>query len=261
MGADPRPLTSARELRCWAVPGLPEVPAGADLGRLAREPLLAAGGLQAWDVVVVTHKVVSKAEGRLVELARVEPRPATRALAHELGQDPRLVEVVLQESRAVIRAEAGLLITETHHGLVAANAGVDRSNAPGEEVVTLLPADPDRSAAQLRSAWLELAQGGPLGVVISDTFGRPFREGAVNVALGVAGLPALSDHRGLRDAQGYELHASTIGSADELAGLAELVMGKIAGLPLAVVRGLRWQGPEQGAGPLLRPRERDLFRR
>ncbi|MGH7608442.1 MAG: coenzyme F420-0:L-glutamate ligase [Candidatus Dormibacteria bacterium] len=256
-----RPLITAQRLSCWAVAGLPEVEAGQDLGELALPHLGRAGGLQPWDVVVVTHKVVSKAEGRVVNLAEVEPRAAALVLAAQLGQDARLVEVILQESREVVRAEAGVLVTETHHGLVAANAGVDRSNAAGRELVTCLPRDPDASAAALRRRWLDLVSGGPLGVVISDTFGRPFRDGAVNVAVGLAGMPALSDHRGLRDPQGYELHASTIASADEIASAAELVMGKIDGLPVAVVRGLRWQGPEQGAGPLLRERARDLFRR
>lgn len=224
-------------------------------------PLVGAGGLQPWDVVVVTHKVVSKAEGRIFQLSEFAPRASAQALADRLQQDPRLVEAVLRESRRVVRAESGVLITETHHGLVCANAGVDRSNVGGGESVTFLPEDPDRSARLLRDHWLALAGGGPLGVLISDTFGRPFREGSVNVAIGVAGMPALSDYLGLQDPQGYELHASTIGSADEIASIGELLMGKVDGLPLAVVRGLTWSGQEQGSAPLLREPARDIFRR
>ncbi|MGH7692489.1 MAG: coenzyme F420-0:L-glutamate ligase [Candidatus Dormibacteria bacterium] len=260
--ADPgRPLIRAGRIVAWAVSGVPEIQAGQGLGELLRPRLLAAGGLEPGDVVVVTHKIVSKAEGRVYPLAEVEPRPEALSLAQELLQDPRLVEAVLRESRRVVRAESGVLITETHHGLVCANAGVDRSNVGGGEMVTCLPHHPDRSAADLRSAWLSLAGGGPLGVIISDTFGRPFREGSINVAIGVAGMPALADHRGLLDPQGYQLHASTIGSADEIAGIGELLMGKVDGLPLAVVRGLSWSGPELGSAPLLREPAQDIFRR
>ncbi|MGH7643076.1 MAG: coenzyme F420-0:L-glutamate ligase [Candidatus Dormibacteria bacterium] len=256
-----RPLIRGGPITAWAVTGIPEVGSGQDLGQLAVEGLSSSGGLQPWDVLVVTHKVVSKAEGRVFSLAEFEPRPAALALANQLGQEPRLVEAVLRESRRVVRAEGGVLITETPHGLVCANSGVDRSNVGGGEMITCLPLDPDQSAERLRQQWLGLAGGGPLGVIISDTFGRPFREGSVNVAIGVAGIPALSDHRGLRDPQGYELHASTIGSADEIASLGELLMGKVDGLPMALVRGLSWSGPEQGSGPLLRDPGHDIFRR
>ncbi len=253
-------MIRATRIECWAVPGLPEVGPGSDLARLGEEALVAAGGLRPWDVVVVTSKVVSKAEGLATLLSAVSPSVAALEMAHRTGQDPRLVQVVLEESRQVVRSGPGLLVTETRHGLICANAGVDRSNVGGGEVVLRLPRDPDGSAADLRSAWLGLAAGGPLGVVVSDTFGRPFREGSVNVAIGVAGLPALADHRGQLDQRGYLLHASTIGSADEIAGLAELVMGKLDGLPLAVVRGLRWEGPESGAAALQRAGGRDVFR-
>ena len=247
-------------IECWAVAGLPEVGPGSDLAHLAEAALAAGGGLLPWDVVVVTSKVVSKAEGLATRLSEISPSPAALEVAVRTGQDPRLVQVVLEESRMLVRWAPGLLVTETHHGLICANAGVDRSNVGGGEVVLRLPRDPDGSAASLRSAWLGLAAGGPLGVVVSDTFGRPFREGSVNVAIGVAGLPALADHRGQMDQGGYLLHASTIGSADEIAGTAELVMGKLDGLPLAVVRGLRWEGPEDGAGALQRAPDRDVFR-
>lgn len=241
--------------------GIPEVGSGQDLAELAVGPLSSDGGLQPWDVIVVTHKVVSKMEGRVFPLADFEPGPDALALAVQLDQEPQLVEAVLRESRRVVRAEFGVLITETPHGLVCANSGVDRSNVGGGETITCLPLDPDGSAQRLRQRWLPLAGGGPLGVLISDTFGRPFREGSVNVAIGVAGMPALSDHRGLTDPQGYELHASTIGSADEIASIGELLMGKVDGLPLAVVRGLTWSGPEEGSAPLLRDPTLDIFRR
>jgi len=254
-------VVRARSITSWAVSGIPEVTNGQDLGQLAVAPLVSSGGLQPWDVVVVTHKIVSKAEGRVYPLSDFDPRPAALALAAELGQDPRMVEAVLRESRRVIRAESGVLITETQHGLVCANAGVDRSNVGGGETITCLPLAPDRSAATLQEQWLPLAGGGPLAVIVSDTFGRPFREGSVNVAIGVAGMPALSDFRGLQDPQGYELHASTIGSADEIASLGELMMGKVDGLPMAVVRGLTWSGPDQGSAPLLRDAAHDIFRR
>ena len=251
---------SADRVECWAVAGVGEVGPGAELGAELAPALEAAGGLRPFDVVVVTHKIVSKAEGRTVRLADVQPGERAQTLAARVEADPRLVEVILGESRRVVRAGPGVLVTETHHGLVCANAGVDRSNVGGGEVVTCLPLDPDGSAAGLRRAWLPLAGGGPLGVLICDTFGRPFREGGVNVAIGLAGLPGLSDHRGVVDPHGYTLRVSTLGSADEIAGLAELVMGKVAGRPVAVVRGLRWQGPAEGAAALQRPAARDLFR-
>jgi len=256
-----RPLVVGRRLFGWAVEGIGEVGPGEDLAELCRRALVTSGGLEPWDVVVVTHKVVSKAEGRVRSLASVVPSAAALAVANSVGQDPRMVEVILQESKRVIRAEPGVLVTETVHGLVCANSGVDRSNVGGGEEVTCLPLEPDASARRLRASWLDLAAGGPLGVVITDTFGRPFREGAVNVAIGVAGMPALSDHRGLLDERGYLLHASTIATADEIAGIGELLMGKIDGIPLAVVRGFRWEGPDLGAAALQRPSERDIFRR
>lgn len=239
---------------------MPELDSGTDLAALGAAALRGAGGLEPWDVVVVTSKVVSKAEGRVTVLSAVVPGPRAVDLAAVTGHDARMVQVILEESRRVVRARPGLLITETHQGLVCANSGVDRSNVGGGESVLRLPRDPDASARGLRRAWLELAGGGPLGVLVSDTFGRPFREGAVNVAVGVAGMPPISDHRGQLDDRGYLLHASTIGTADEVASLAELVMGKLDGLPLAVVRGLRWQGEEQGAEALQRAAARDAFR-
>jgi coenzyme F420-0:L-glutamate ligase/coenzyme F420-1:gamma-L-glutamate ligase len=214
-----------------------------------------------WDVVVVTHKVLSKAEDALVDLDTVTPSAAAEELARQTGGDPRLVEVVLGESRRVIRSGPGVLICETPSGLVCANAGVDRSNVPGAGTVTLLPRDPDASAAALRSRWLDDTGGGPLGVIVCDSFGRPFREAQVNVAIGVAGMPALTDHRGLPDTTGEVMNASMLASADEIASAAELVMGKVDRVPVALIRGLRWTGEGRGSAELCRDPERDLFRR
>jgi coenzyme F420-0:L-glutamate ligase/coenzyme F420-1:gamma-L-glutamate ligase len=244
------------------VRGLPEVRPGDDLAGLVLDALTRSGPqLRPWDVLVVTHKVVSKAEGALVELGGVRPSAAAVELAERTGADPRLVEVVLGESRRVLRAAPGVLVCETAGGLVCANAGVDRSNVAGDgETVTVLPRDPDASAARLRAAWLEAAEGGPLGVIICDSFGRPFREAQVNVAIGVAGMPALTDHRGRPDSSGYLMAASVLATADEIASAAELVMGKVEGVPVAVVRGLRWDGEGRGAAELQRDPARDLFR-
>jgi coenzyme F420-0:L-glutamate ligase/coenzyme F420-1:gamma-L-glutamate ligase len=216
--------------------------------------------LRPWDVVVVTHKVVSKAEGAVVDLETVTPSPAAVELAGVTGGDPRLVEVVLGETRRVLRSGPGVLVCETTGGLVCANAGVDRSNVPGGDSVTLLPRNPDASAVRLRDRWLRSAGGPELGVIICDSFGRPFREAQVNVAIGVAGMPALTDHRGRPDAAGQVMQASMLASADEIASAAELVMGKVDQLPVALLRGLRWEGEGRGSSELLRDPERDLFR-
>lgn len=243
------------------VPGLPEVEPGDDLGILITTALArAAISLRAGDVVVVTHKVVSKAEGAVVDLAGVVPGERARELAAEAANDPRIIEVVLREAERVVRAERGVVVCETRHGLVCANAGVDRSNAGGAERVTLLPRDPDGSAGRIRGSLLGSAGGGPLGVIVSDTFGRPFRLAGVNVAVGVAGMPALSTHAGVVDPTGYVLRGSDVASADEIASAAELVMGKLDGVAVAVVRGLRWRGEGRGAGDLLRPAAEDIFR-
>jgi len=248
---------SAAALSVVGVRGLPAVAPGDDLAALVL-PLLA---LQPWDVVVVTHKVVSKAEGRLVSLASVVPSAEAVSLAARSDNDPRLVEVILGETSRVLSALPGVLVCETVHGLVCANAGVDRSNVEGGDVVTLLPRDPDASASSLRDAWLPTCGGGPLGVVICDTFGRPFRDAGVNVAIGVAGMPALTDYRGMEDTSGYLMRASALATADEIASAAELVMGKVDEVPVAVVRGLRWDGAGHGAAELQRAASRDVFRR
>ena len=237
--------------------GLPEVRAGDDVARLVAEAAATAGGLEEHDAVVVAQKVVSKAEGRVVVLAEVEPSPLARDIAGG-DHDARHAEVILREAARVVRRRDSLVIAETRHGFVCASAGVDASNAPAPETLVLLPVDPDDSAARLRSRLLELT-GRTVGVVVSDSFGRPWRQGTTDVAIGVAGLPAVLDLRGRRDANGYELRSTLIAVADEIAGAAELVMGKTAGVPAAIVRGLDLAG-EGSARDLVMPPERDLFR-
>jgi coenzyme F420-0:L-glutamate ligase/coenzyme F420-1:gamma-L-glutamate ligase len=246
-----------RGLEVLAVEGIPEVRPGDDLADLIAR---AAGhDLRAGDVVVVTHKIASKAEGRLVDLRTVEPSAFAKGFAARYGKDPRQIEVVLRESRRTVRMDRGIIISETHHGFVCANAGVDTSNVPGEEVVCLLPVDPDASAARLREA-LAARAGVELAVIVSDSFGRAWREGIANVAIGVAGMQPLADYRGQTDPHGFPLAASLLATADELAAAAELVMGKTTGIPVAVVRGYPYERAAGTGRALIMPPERDLFR-
>jgi coenzyme F420-0:L-glutamate ligase/coenzyme F420-1:gamma-L-glutamate ligase len=243
-------------IRVFPLEGIPEVEEGDDLVALLADAAERAGGLEDGDVVVVAQKAVSKAEGRVVGLEGVEP--SARALALAGDRDPRHVETVLRESVRIVRSRPPLVIAETRHGFVCASAGVDASNARGEGTLVLLPLDPDASAARIRAGLGERV-GRDIGVIVSDSFGRPFRQGTTDVALGVAGLAPLLDLRGTRDAAGYELQSTQIAVADELAGAAELVLGKARGIPAAVVRGVDVRG--EGAGrDLLMPPERDLFR-
>lgn len=244
-----------RRLELIAVDGLPEVKPGDDLAAL-----IGAGiKLLAGDIIVVAQKIVSKSEGRLRHLADVTASDEAVRLAGHLiaAPDPRLVQVVLDESVRVVRSER-TLITETRQGYICANGGVDHSNIPGSDVVTLLPDDPDASAERLRDRLRDMT-GATVGVIVSDTFGRPWRMGIVNVALGVAGLPALMDLRGSRDDAGKELHATVLAIADEVAAAAGLVMGKTRRTPVVVVRGLELDGSGSGHD-LLRPAAEDLFR-
>jgi coenzyme F420-0:L-glutamate ligase / coenzyme F420-1:gamma-L-glutamate ligase len=234
------------------VEGLPEIGAGDDLAAL----IAGAVALEDGDVVCVAHKVVSKAEGRVVRLDEVEPSERARGLAGE--DDPRRLEVVLREATRIVRSRPPLVIAETRHGFVCASAGVDASNAPAPDSVVLLPEDPDASAARLR-AGLEVRTGRLLGVVVTDTFGRAWRRGIANVAIGAAGIEVLRDLRGVSDPVGYELHATVIALADEIAAAAELAMGKTERVPAAVVRGLDVAG-EGRAAELVMPAEQDLFR-
>ena len=243
-----------------AVDGIPEIKPGDDLAGIIAAALAAANiGLKAEDVLVVTQKVVSKAEGRVVDLATITPRPEAVAWAAQWGKDARQVELVLQESVEVLRmAPGGLIISRTRHGFVCANAGVDLSNVGGGDVATLLPVDADASARALRDRLGELAGILP-AVVISDSFGRPWRNGIVNVAIGSAGLEPLLDLRGTADAQGRVMHSTVVAVADELASAADLAGGKVAQRPVVVVRGYEYRAGQGGASELVMDRELDLF--
>ncbi|HEY6151463.1 MAG TPA: coenzyme F420-0:L-glutamate ligase [Gaiellaceae bacterium] len=234
------------------VEGLPEIREGDDLAALIAE----RAELRDGDVLVVAQKAVSKAEGRVVRLADVEPSDEARSLAG--SEDPRRLEVILREATRLVRTRPPLVIAETRHGFVCASAGVDSSNAPEAGTVVLLPEDPDASAARLRDH-LRDRTGADVGVIVSDSFGRPWRQGTTDVAIGLAGIRPLLDLKGERDSAGYELHATVIAVADELAGAAELVFGKTAGVPAAVIRGVEVGGPGT-ARDLVMPTERNLFR-
>ncbi len=251
-------------LELFPVPGLPIVKSGDDLAALIADAMARAGqSLRAGDVVVVAQKIVSKAEGRFVDLAGVTPSAEAVALAQETGKDPRIVAVVLSESARVVRSRPNLIIVEHRRGWVMANAGVDHSNVTplGEpDRLLLLPLDPDASAEALRAA-LSARAGADIAVVISDSFGRAWRRGTVGVAIGAAGLPSLVDLRGSPDMFGRTLEVTVVGLADEVAAAAGLVQGQAAeGTPVAIVRGLRWTAPATPASELVRPPAEDLFR-
>jgi coenzyme F420-0:L-glutamate ligase/coenzyme F420-1:gamma-L-glutamate ligase len=251
-------------LQIIAVHGLPMVRAGDDLAGLVAASLEPNGmTLCAGDVIVVAQKIVSKAEGRMVDLATIVPSPRAMELAADIGKDPRLVEVILSESVRVVRQRPGLLIVEHRLGFIMANGGVDHSNvAPpdGTHRVLLLPENPDRSAAELRRR-LAVLTGVEVAVIINDSFGRPWRRGTAGVAIGAAGLPALVDLRGRPDLFGRTLEVSIIGFADEIAAAASLLMGQAdEARPVVRVRGLRWSAPESTAASIVRPAQEDLFR-
>lgn len=248
------------EIRILPLRGLPDIQPGDDLTALLQAALAAYGGIQDGDVLVVTQKIVSKAEGRLIDPQSVEPSAFAEQVARLGRKDAHHQEVVLRETRRIVRMANGVLICETHHGLICANAGVDESNVDGAGLLCLLPVDPDASAARLRSALLD-GRTQALAVIISDTFGRAWREGQVNVAIGAAGLAVLADYAGQPDSYGYMMHASNIAVADELASAAELVMGKVDQVPAALIRGYRFQPRETvGAAALIRDAKFDLFR-
>jgi coenzyme F420-0:L-glutamate ligase/coenzyme F420-1:gamma-L-glutamate ligase len=244
------------EIRVIPLRGIPELREGDDL---AAEVLRAAdrvGGLEDGDVLVVAQKAVSKVEGQVVALDEVEASDRAREFAADL--DPRRMEVILRETTRIVRARAPLVIAETPHGFVCASAGVDSSNAGEPDTVVLLPRDPDASARRLRDR-IRAASRVEVGVIVSDSFGRAWRKGTTDVALGVSGLVPVLDLNGRRDSVGYELHATQIAIADEIAGAAELVMGKLDGIPAAIVRGVAISGDGTGAD-LLMASDRDLFR-
>jgi coenzyme F420-0:L-glutamate ligase/coenzyme F420-1:gamma-L-glutamate ligase len=251
-------VTSRIEL--IALDGIPEVIPDDDLSALIAGAASATGlDLTDEDVLVVTQKIVSKAEGRLVELASVTPSDLAREWAERWDKDPRQVELVLRESAAIVRmAPGGLIISRTRHGLVCANAGVDVSNVGGGEVASLLPDDPDASARKIREG-VRARTGSAPAVVISDSFGRPWRNGIVNVAVGSAGIEGLVDLRGTPDAAGREMKATVIAVADELASAADLAGGKVAQRPVVVIRGYAWQPSDAGASVMVMEPERDLF--
>ncbi len=252
-------MNQPTELRIIGVPGMPEVEAGEPLPALIATSLRAAGiQVVAGDVFVVAQKIVSKAEGCTVELAAIEPGELAREWAARYDKDARMVEVVLQESKRIIRMERGVLIAETRHGFICANAGVDASNV-APDVVTLLPADADRSARDIQ-AMLEREFNTRVAVIVSDTFGRPWREGITNVAIGVAGIAPLIDYRGEMDSYGRPLKVTVIAIADELASAAELLMQKTAGMPVVIIRGFDYTARDASVRELIRGPATDLFR-
>ena len=251
---------SARRLVVTGVHGLPEIRPGDDLATLIANAVRAEGEqLRDGDVLAVAQKIVSKSEGRIVPLADVVPGPRALEMARDSGKDARQLEVVLSESAKVVRWSHGVLISQTRHGFVCANAGVDRSNAGAPDTVILLPIDPDASATRLREA-IRAKTGATVSVIVTDTFGRAWREGHMNVAIGIAGLPALKRYVGQFDPEGYELRVTEIAVADEVAAAAELVMGKLDRCPVAIVRGLALTETAETARDYVRPAEKDLFR-
>jgi coenzyme F420-0:L-glutamate ligase/coenzyme F420-1:gamma-L-glutamate ligase len=244
------------------VEGLPEIKPGADLVTLIGDAAAGSvGGIQSGDVVVITHKIISKAEGQVVNLDEVEPSAlaAYYATVGDEPHDPRQVEVVLRECVRIVKMDRGVIITETKHGFVCANSGVDASNVPGDNFVSLLPVDPDKSAEEIR-AGLARRFDANIAVVVSDSFGRPWRMGITNVAIGVAGLEPFNDYRGQVDPTGYLMKVSLLAIADELASAGELAMGKVKQVPVAVVRGYEWTpGSGKGKDFVMDP-TRDLFR-
>lgn len=232
---------------------VPEIRPGMNLGECLCDGIKAsAWTLESSDILAVTQKVISKAEGRIVKLASIEPSASSVSMARQMKKDPRLVEVILRESRRIVRMRGEILICETHHGFICANAGVDQSNVEGSDTVTLLPKDPDRSAR-------ELAQFLGCGVIVTDTFGRVWREGLIDTAIGLARVPPFVDFRGKPDTYGYPLQATLLAAADVLAAVAGLVMGKTAKTPAALIRGFPWKEGPSGVAALLRSPEKDLF--
>jgi len=252
-------LVPPSAIQIFPLPGLPDVKPGDDLARLILDATAHSDTpLADGDIVVIAQKIVSKAEGRIMRLDSVAPSERARNWAVEWSKDARLIELVLRESKRIVRMEKGIIIAETQHGYVCANAGVDVSNAPDGTAI-LLPLDPDASARAVRASISE-SIGIALGVIVSDTFGRAWREGLANVALGVAGVAPLIDYRGQRDTNGKILQATVIAVADEIASAAELVMGKTDRVPVVVVRGFSSKSREGSGRDLIRPAEKDLFR-
>jgi len=247
-------------LQILGIPGLPEITNGVDLGAMIADAAAAAGTpLESGDIVVVTSKIVSKAEGQTVELADVEVSPFARQYAERWEKEPAIVELVLRESKRVVRQVGPVLITETHHGFICANSGVDQSSSGAHGRAVLLPADPDASCRSMRAAFA--ARGIDAAVIISDTFGRPWREAQTDIAIGIAGLDPVLSYIGQVDPHGHEFRVQALCVADELAGAAELVKGNLSRVPVAVIRGYAWEPNEDASmRSIIRDSERDLFR-
>jgi coenzyme F420-0:L-glutamate ligase/coenzyme F420-1:gamma-L-glutamate ligase len=250
------------DIRIIPVKGIGDIHPGTDLGLLISNALQEQDlTLQTGDIVVITQKIVSKTEGQVLKLDEVEPSDLARTFAAASDKDPRQVEAVLRESRRIVRMDRGVLLTETKQGFICANSGIDESNVKGTGEVTLLPVDSDRSARDIRARLQELnGTNMECAVLITDTWGRVWRNGQVNFAIGCAGLEPLVDYRGQIDSYGYELHASIIAVADELASAAELVMGKIDRVPVAIIRGYTYQPGDSSAQALIRDSAQDMFR-
>lgn len=254
-----------KEIRLIPLPGIPEIREGDDLAAILRDALSSNGiSLEEDDIIVVAQKIISKAEGRIVDLNDVVPSNFSNSLSKEISKDPRLVEVILSETTKIIKMdqrkpEKGRLIVETRGGIISANAGVDASNVSGGDRVTLLPLDSDESARRL-SKGLKSKSGKETAVIITDTVGRPWRNGLVDIAIGCAGIKALKDYRGERDSMGLELIATEMAVADQVATAAGLLMEKAGSIPVVIVRGFSFDVDDSGAKDLIRPAEDDLFR-
>lgn len=252
-------MQSPEGIRIFGVQAIPEILGGVDLADVILDAMEKQGEkFRDGDIVVVTQKIVSKAEGRLRSLSSYKPSKLAKTLANDFGKDPRHVQAILDESRKVLRAERGVIISETKHGFICANAGIDQSNIEIGKI-SLLPEDSDKSAEQIRKS-IKKSSGVDVAAVISDTFGRPFREGHVNIAIGVAGLLPLLDYRGRKDDYGNLLKVTTMAVADELAAAAELVMGKLDRVPVAIVRGYKFPTGRGKAKSLVRPSSKSLFK-
>ena len=257
-------MTNIPHLEVIGITGIPEITGGEPLGNLIADAAQNQGTpLRDSDVLVVTQKIVSKAEHRLFDLNDIQPSPLAVNFAAETQKDARLVELVLRESRGVVRmdSERGIIISETRHGFVCANAGIDNSNVPGDDIVCLLPEDSDRSARAIRDEIKLATDGVDVAIVISDTFGRAWRDGHANIAIGVAGMSPVKDYRGTEDVNGMVLKVTTIAAADELAAAAELAMAKAIQVPAALIRGYDYEPMEDATiAPLIRERSKDMFR-
>jgi coenzyme F420-0:L-glutamate ligase/coenzyme F420-1:gamma-L-glutamate ligase len=241
------------KLEILPIAHVPEITPGMNVGECLRDAIRLTGfSVGSGDIVAVTQKIVSKAEGRIVPLATIEPSQYSVSIARRMSKDPRLVELILRESRRIVRMRGEVLICETHHGFICANAGIDQSNVPGTGYVTLLPEDPDRSAR-------EIAQTLGCGAIVTDTFGRAWREGLVDVAIGIGSVPPFIDFRGRQDSYGHDLNVTLLAAVDALSAAAGLAMGKVSRTPAAIIRGFEWQQTDSSVMAVLRSPEKDLF--